>query len=105
MTPDQINISLQELQASQEGYFHRLLVAFDMFVNAIFRGRPDETISGRAYRAALEGKLWGRVMNAGLNVLQSNHGAKAAAGDLYRAQSILATETKVLTDPAAAQKP
>jgi hypothetical protein len=96
MLPDQINIAAQEKQAAQEGYIHRVLVAFDQFVNVIFRGRPDETISARSYRAALEGKLWGRAMNAFLNIFQSNHGAKAAAGDLERSQSIDATETKIL---------
>ena len=35
-------------------------------------------------------------MNAFLNIFQSNHGAKAAAGDAERAQSIDATETKIL---------
>lgn len=97
MTPDVIDVQAQEAQAAKEGYVHRVLVAFDIFVNVIFRGREDETISARSYRATLEGKLWGRVMNAFLNIFQSNHGAKAAAGDLERAQSIERTEGATLS--------
>ena len=96
MNPDIINVQLQELQASKEGYLHRVLVALDIFLNVVFKGREDETISARSYRAALEGKIWGRIMNAFLDIFQSNHGAKAAAGDLERANSIAATENKIL---------
>jgi hypothetical protein len=35
-------------------------------------------------------------MNAFLDIFQSNHGAKAAAGDLERANSIAVTENKIL---------
>ena len=91
-----INVALQEKQASQEGYVHRVLVSFDQFVNVLFRGRLDETISARAYRASLEGKIWGKVLTGALNLIESNHGAKAAAGDLERSSSIDATETKIL---------
>ena len=96
MNPDIINVQLQELQASKEGYLHRVLVALDIFLNVVFKGREDETISARSYRAALEGKIWGRIMNAFLDIFQSNHGAKAAAGDLERANSIAVTENKIL---------
>lgn len=96
MNPDIINVQLQELQASKEGYIHRVLVALDIFLNVVFKGREDETISARSYRAALEGKIWGRIMNAFLDIFQSNHGAKAAAGDLERANSIAVTENKIL---------
>lgn len=94
--PDQINVAVQEAQAAKEGYVHRVLVAFDIFVNVLFRGREDETISARSYRAYLEGKLWGRAMNAFLNFFQKDHGAKAAAGDLERSQSIERTEKNIL---------
>ena len=96
MKKESINVAKQEDLTAQEGYFHRVLVAFDQFVNALFRGRPDETISARAYRAALEGKLWGRILNAGLDLIQKDHGAKAAAGDLERATSISTTEDETL---------
>ena len=96
MKPDVINVTQQESQAADEGYLHRVLVALDIFLNVVFKGREDETISARSYRAALEGKIWGRIMNAFLDIFQSNHGAKAAAGDLERANSIAATENKIL---------
>jgi hypothetical protein len=97
MNKDVINVAQQETQAASEGWAHRSLVAFDIFWNVfLFFGRPDETISAHAYRAALEGKLWGRLLNGALNLIQADHGAKAAAGDLERAQSIAQTEEKTL---------
>ena len=96
MNPDNIDVAQQEAQAAAEGYLHRCLVAFDIFVNVLCRGREDETISARAYRASLQGKLWGRVLNGALNLIQTEHGAKACAGDLQRSQSIAATEEKIL---------
>lgn len=97
MQPDVINVAQQEAQAAAEGYPHRCLVALDVFVNVVvFFGRQGETISAHAYRAALAGHMWGRVLNYLLNIVQSNHGAKAAAGDLERATSIAATEEKIL---------
>lgn len=96
MTPDVIDVKQQMEQADSEGYLRRVLVAFDQFSNVIFRGRPGETISARSYRAALEGHRWGIILNFLLNLCQSNHGAKAAAGDLSRALSIATTEAKIL---------
>jgi hypothetical protein len=96
MHPDHINVAQQEAQAAAEGYLHRVLVAFDIFVNVLCRGREDETISARAYRASLQGKLWGRVLNGALNLVQEEHGAKACAGDLQRSQSIASVEKKTL---------
>lgn len=96
MVPDVIDVQAQMLSAESEGYLHHVFVALDQFLNVIFRGRPGETISARAYRAALLGESWGLVLNYLLNIIQSNHGAKAACGDLARALSIAATEAKVL---------
>jgi hypothetical protein len=78
----------QELTASKEGWAHRALVAFDIAFNVIvLRGAPDETISSHAWRAEQEGKFWGIWMCHWLNGFQSNHGFKAASGDLERAQA------------------
>ena len=96
MQPDTINVATAESSAAQDGYLHRVLVQFDIFVNVLFRGRAGETISARCYRAALEGKLWGRILNGALNLIQRNHGALAAAGDLERASNIASTEEKIL---------
>jgi hypothetical protein len=83
-------------QAAGEWWPHRLLVVFDIFVNVCCRGQQDETISARSYRAYLEGKLWGRVMNYWLNLFQYAHGPKAAVGDLWRAQARVETNKKIL---------
>lgn len=77
-----------EKRAAKEGWIHRSLVAFDIAFNVIvLRGQQDETISTHSWRAQQEGKLWGQLMCKWLNGFQSNHGFKAACGDLERAQS------------------
>jgi hypothetical protein len=78
----------QASQAAQEGYLHRDLVALDQGVNVALDGKPDETISSRAARAALAGSAWGRHVSAFLNLFQKDHGAKAQAGDVERAEAV-----------------
>ncbi|VVB52852.1 Uncharacterised protein [uncultured archaeon] len=86
-----------EQRASRESYLHRVLVAFDQFINVLaFNGMPGETISAHAYRAKLKGHLWGRAMNRWLEWIQPDHGAKAASGDHYRAITVAAIEKKIL---------
>lgn len=81
-----VDIPLAEAQAAAEGYLHRALVAFDIFVNVVLlKGQQDETISTHCWRASLEGKTWGDVMCWWLNLFQDNHGPQAASGDLLRA--------------------
>lgn len=94
LTPlNAVQTAAQEAKAIHQGYVHRVLVAFDQFMNVmIFFGRNDETISAHASRACLEGKIWGRLMSAFLNIFQADHGVKAQAGDAERARAILATE-------------
>jgi hypothetical protein len=79
-------------QAQKEGYFIRVLIAFDMFVNVIFGGNNDETISSRSARAATEGKIWGIVLSRFLDLFQANHGAQAIVGDLTRAEDVESLE-------------
>ncbi len=83
-------------RAASEGWLHRSFVVIDVLINVFFRGQTDETISGRSYRASLEGKLWGRVMSYWLSLYQWQHGPKAAVGDLWRAQNRVTTNKKVL---------
>jgi hypothetical protein len=78
----------QEREAASEGYIHRALVGFDQFVNVLTGGYPDETISSRSARAAESGQLWGIAMSWFLDLFQSNHGAKAQAGDVERAREV-----------------
>ena len=82
-----------ELRASKEGYVHRVLVAFDIFDNVAFLGgKEDETISSHAERAAIKGDFLAKVLSRGLDFIQKQHGQKASAGDLARAQAIVKTE-------------
>jgi hypothetical protein len=90
LTPAQI--AAQEQQAAHEKYLMRALVGFDQFVNVLTDGDPDETISARASRAAQKGKGWGVELSRMLDVFQRDHGAKAQAGDLGRAQVIVEVE-------------
>jgi hypothetical protein len=85
-------VAHEEAQTSKEGYAHRSLVGLDILVNVLAGGKADETISSRASRAATQGKKWGIVMSKFLNLFQKNHGPKAQAGDVERAQAVLTTE-------------
>jgi hypothetical protein len=84
-------------RAAAEGWLHRLLVVLDIFLNVVFlRGQQDETMSAHAWRASLEGKSWGKALTYWLDLIQPQHGPKAAVGDLVRALNRVATNTKVL---------
>lgn len=85
--------SQQESQTAQEGWIYRSLVAFDQLCNVtLLRGQPGETVSTHAARAARLGKTWGVWLSAALNVIQSDHGARARAGDIERAKNLLRIE-------------
>lgn len=83
-------------QAAVEGWLHRFLVVFDIAFNVLLRGQEDETLSSRAYRASLERKVWGIVLNYWLDLIQPQHGPKAMVGDMWRALNRLKTGMKVL---------
>lgn len=91
-----INVPQEEAQTAREGYIRRVLVAIDQAANVVLGGNPDETISARSQRAASRGDLIGRAMCWWLDKLQPQHGLKAEAGDLERAQAAQATESKAL---------
>jgi hypothetical protein len=92
LTPQQLEQNEQE--TLKDSYIHRVLVAFDILINVICGGNPDETISSRASRAATEGKTWGIILSKFLDVFQSDHGAKAQAGDVERAIAVENLEDK-----------
>lgn len=94
LTPSEVTQQKQE--ASKEGYIKRVLVAEDQALNVIADGKPDETISARSGRAAAKGKWFGRFMCWWLDKLQPNHGEKAEAGDLERAEIVEKTEEAAL---------
>ena len=81
--------SQQEAQSAKEGLLHRDLVAVDIAANVILlKGQEDETISSHAARADEEGRWWGRTLSRFLNFFQKDHGAKAQAGDVERAENV-----------------
>jgi hypothetical protein len=92
LTPS--DTAAQERETAAEGYVHRALVGLDQFINVLTDGYPDETISSRSARAAEQGKAWGLVMSWFLDLFQSDHGAKAQAGDVERANEVLKLETQ-----------
>jgi hypothetical protein len=89
LTPAQVGVEQQ--QVAKEGFVERSLVAIDQCANTLLGGPPDETISTRAAIDSEDGhglsKEVGKIVSAGLNLFQKDHGAKAAAGDLERAQA------------------
>ena len=80
-------------------YAHNVLVGVDQTVNVIAGGHPDETISSRAQRAADRGNPVGKVISGGLDVIQKDHGHKAEAGDLKRAEEVVEIEEDALYGP------
>lgn len=91
------DVPAAEARASKEGYLHRVFVALDIFMNVVFLfGEQDETMSTHAWRASMEGKLWGKLMNKWLTGFQANHGPQAASGDLERASVRVSILTKTL---------
>jgi len=82
-------VAHEESQSAKEGTIHKDLVAVDIAANVILlHGQEDETISSHSARADEEGKGWGKWMSRFLNLFQSDHGAKAQAGDLERAENV-----------------
>jgi hypothetical protein len=91
------DVPLAEAKAAAEPYWHRALVALDIFLNVVVLfGAQDETMSTHAWRAAVAGKLWGKLMNLWLNGFQPQHGPQAASGDLERALARVAVLMKAL---------
>lgn len=91
------NVPAAEAKAAAEPWWHRQLVALDVWMNSLFfNGYACETMSTHAWRASLEGKWWGKAMNWWLNGFQAQHGPQAASGDLERAISEVTRMKKML---------
>ncbi len=88
----------QEQQTAKESYIRRELVDVDIFADETLGGREDETISTRLARWSYNYKgvrgFVGRIGSKMLGLIQKDHGADAAAGDLERAES----ETQAIED-------
>ncbi len=91
LTPEQA--AQQESQAAKEGTIHKDLVAADIAANVVLlHGQEDETISSHAARADEEGKWWGKLLSRFLDFFERDHGAKAQAGDVERAENVIRLE-------------
>lgn len=97
LTPEQIAAAAQP--ATHHSYPRRVLLGLDLFANVVLRGKPGETLSSRAQRAADRGNLVGKAMTGFLHLFQRNHGRLAEAGDLARAQEIEQIEKESLRKP------
>ena len=86
LTPEQQ--AKQEKQAGKAGFIHRNLIALDMLGNTLSGGKDDETISSRSARDAEQGHVVGKVISKVLTLFQRNHGPKAQAGDVERAEVV-----------------
>jgi len=102
LTPAQIQQA--QKNAADDGFLHRVAVAADQDLNVDSGGLPDETISSRVRRisdahprCSWNPGVWlAKTINAGLNLLQNNHGQRAQSGDLERALKVAATERRSL---------
>ena len=88
-----------EAAVAKEEYLRRVLVGIDQLMNVVTNGDPDETISSRAARAALNGKKWGVELSKLLDCFQYDHGAQAIEGDETRAEKVVAEENASGTLP------
>lgn len=62
-------------------YGLNVLVSLDQFVNTLFGGDPDETISSRAAKAAARGRLWGRLLCRLLDSIDPGHSSSNVEPD------------------------
>lgn len=81
--------------ALKQRYWHRALGQFDVFLNVLAGGAPDDTISSRMQRWKIDAvpkpnaakRAVGTFMCGWLGWLQKDHDIKANAGDLGRAEA------------------
>jgi hypothetical protein len=93
-------IAEAEIRAAKEGYIHRFLDSFDQMAAAAINVQNDQTISS-ATEIAAHKKVWysgfAKILNDGLDLIQKSHGQLAQAGDVARAEKVIATDTQALS--------
>jgi hypothetical protein len=65
------------------------LISIDQLFNWLLLGKPDETLSSRAYRAECKGKVFGKIFRPLIDKIfwfQENHCYKAYESELLRFQ-------------------
>ena len=106
LTPDQI--AQAELNSAKESYIHKVLVGFDQFCASVVGIPNDQTISSQVEIDAHR-KVWysflAKGLNAGLDLLQKSHGQKAQAGDIVRAEAVLARDKAALQNETGSTPP
>jgi len=85
-------VATEESQAAHENFIQRDLVALDVTANVLTGGEPDETISSRLAVDAEHHEIVGEIGSKILDVFQRDHGADAQAGDVERAEAVIATQ-------------
>ena len=84
LTPQETTAA--EANAGHESWIRRVLAQGDIFLNVLRGGPNDVTISTSAALAAEHGSHIGGIVSELLDKFQKDHGAKAAAGDMERAE-------------------
>lgn len=64
--------------------YFQIAVAFDQFLNTLFGGWADETLSARLYRRALRGKPLGAKLVNFLFFFQADHCKEAYESEIAR---------------------
>jgi hypothetical protein len=91
LTPEQQ--AVVDAECAVYPWWRRVLIALDQFINvAVFGGLIGETISAHAGRLAVRNVWWAVWLCDALDLLESDHGAKACCGDLYRALLVVQAE-------------
>ncbi|GHU11490.1 hypothetical protein FACS1894185_4810 [Betaproteobacteria bacterium] len=65
-------------------YFTNMLIAIDQLANALLCGKPDETLSARAWRDRDKHPVWPRLIDA-LFFWQPDHCQQACQSEVLRA--------------------
>jgi hypothetical protein len=70
-------------------YLYNLALLLDQALNTLLCGSPDETLSSRAYRAYVKGRLFGRIFKPCIDALffwQTSHCRHAYLAEVLRYQ-------------------
>ena len=68
-------------------YLVNLALSFDQFMNTVLAGKPDETLSSRAYRMYVKGRWFGTLCYHFINILffwQDDHCYSSYVSELNR---------------------
>lgn len=71
------------------GYILNNLLAWDIALNCLLRGRPGETLSSRAATARRDQRRWGCALCWVLDKIEREHCANAMRNDSARAAIVL----------------